>query len=340
MTRSFSSLFIVIGLIFFSTVETLACSCGCAPLGNYGIGGPIITTPAYTLPQGKFVINTNLRYQNVNELTTTDFARINGIHAHSHDSEMQLTATLGYGLTDDLTLSLSYPYRLLYGLKTDEEDNSIIDGGNAIGLGDMTLLAKYRFLGGGGNPCKDGCSLEGCHNNHLQAALLAGIKMPTGQTNERDVDGYQLGADEQPGTGSWDPVMGLALSYPVNNFSFDTSLSYRLSTQGIQQTTVGDTINFNSAVTYNFESHQVFGQSIQPAAVLEMNGIWQEKVEYQGVKDNGHGGLVMFLSPGLRAAINDYTVANFLIGFPIINDLNGTQPSTGIQLFAGLSRIF
>ncbi len=331
---------IVIGLIFVLVTDAHACSCGCAPLGNYGIGGPIITTPAYTLPQNKFVINTSLRYQNVNQLTGADFSRVSGMHAHSHDSEMQLTAAIAYGITDDLTLSISYPYRLLYGIKTHEEDNSIIDGGNAIGLGDMTLLAKYRFLGGGENPCKDGCGVESCSNNHLQAALLAGIKMPTGQTNERDSDGFRLGADEQPGTGSWDPVMGLAFSLPVNNFSFDASVTYRLSTQGIQQTTVGDTVNFNSAITYNFESYKVLGQNIQPAAVLEMNGIWQERVEYQGVKDNGHGGLVMFLSPGLRAAVNDYTVANFLIGFPIISDLNGTQPDTGIQLFAGLSRIF
>lgn len=315
--------------VSLSSNTAQACSCGCAPLGNYGIGGPIITTPAYTLPEGKFVFNTSLRYQNVNELTTRDYARISGIHAHSYDSEMQLTATLGYGLTDDLTVSLSYPYRLLYGLKTQESDNSIIDGGNAIGLGDMTLIAKYRFL-----------DLNKSERFKPQAALIAGIKMPTGQTNERDVDGYQLGADEQPGTGSWDPVMGLAFSLPINQISLDTSASYKLSTQGIQQTTVGDTINFNSAVTYNFNPHKIFGQTIQPAAVLEMNGLWQERVEYQNTKDNSHGGLIMFLSPGLRAAINDYTVANFLIGFPIISDLNGTQPGTGIQLFAGLSQIF
>ena len=89
MTKQLSWLAFVIILLGLSNTTTQACSCGCAPLGNYGIGGPIITTPAYTLPQGKFVINTSLRYQNVNELTTRDYARINGVHAHSHDSEMQ-----------------------------------------------------------------------------------------------------------------------------------------------------------------------------------------------------------------------------------------------------------
>ncbi len=338
MSKIFSLFLILLGLIFFRIADVNACSCGCEALGNYGIGGPIVTMPAYTLPKGKVALNTSLRYQNVDQLTGTDFARLNGIHAHSHDSEMLLTATMAYGLTDDLTLSLSYPYRFLYGLVTHEEDNSLINGGNSIGFGDMTLLAKYRFLNGA-KVCGIRCDQTGI-SSKLQAALIAGIKMPTGQTNERDSEDFRLGADEQPGTGSWDPIMGLAFSLPVNNFSFDANVNYRLSTQGIQQTTVGDIVSFNTAATYNFKSQQIFGQSIKPAAVLEMNGIWQEKVEEAGVKDNGHGGLVMFLSPGLRAAINDYTILNLLIGFPIINDLNGNQPDTGIQLFTGLSRVF
>ncbi len=333
-------LFFILSYLTVINQTAKACSCGCEVLGNYGVGGPIITMPAYTLPKGKVALNTSLRFQNVDQLSGADYARLNltHTHAHSHDSEMLLTASVAYGLTDDLTISLSYPYRFLNGLKTHEEDNSIINGGNSIGFGDMTLLAKYRFLNGA-KLCGVRCDKTGI-SNRLQAALLAGIKMPTGQTNERDMEGFRLGADEQPGTGSWDPIMGLAFSLPINNFSLDTSTIYRLSTQGIQQTTVGDVVSFNSAITYNFQSHQLFGQNIKPAAVLELNGIWQEKVEYQGIKDNGHGGLVMFLSPGLRAAINDYTVANFLIGFPIISDLNGIQPDTGIQLFAGLSRIF
>ncbi len=314
----------VIVLIFLGTTKANACACGCEVLGNFGVGGPIITMPAYTLPKSKFALNTSLRYQDMNKLT-------------GHDSEMLLTASMAYGLTDDLALSLSYPYRFLYGLNS-EDDNSSVDGGNSIGFGDMTLLAKYRFLNEG-RLCTNWDHKTGI-SNKLQAAILAGIKMPTGQTHERENDGFRFSIDDQPGTGSWDPVMGLALSLPVNNFSFDTSVIYRLSTQGIQQTTVGDIISFNSAVTYNFQSHKVFGQAIKPAAVLEINSIWQEKLEESGVKENESGGLVMFLSPGLRAAINDYSIVNLLIGFPIINDLNGTQPDTGIQLFAGLSRIF
>ena len=71
-----------------------------------------------------------------------------------------------------------------------------------------------------------------------------------------------------------------------------------------------------------------------------MNGLWQERLEAFGVKDRGHGGLVIFLSPGVRASVNDYTVVNLQIGLPVISNLSGTQPGTGVQLFAGLSRVF
>lgn len=319
--RIFCALFLIYALNFLAAH---ACSCGCEVLGSFGVGGPIITMPAYTLPKGKFVINSSLRYQNVNASgVDLAFLTANNIHGHTHDSEMQLTANMAYGVTDDLNVILSYPYRFLNGIKS-AVDGEIIDGGNSIGLGDMTLTAKYRFL----------------YRSRFQAAALAGIKMPTGQTNERDEFGYKLGADEQPGTGSWDPIMGLAVSMPVRNFSFDSSVIYRLSTPGVQNTIVGDQVNFNNAVTYNFQAHKFLGQEIKTAAVLELNGIWQEKVEYLGTKDDSHGGLIMFLSPGLRIAVNENTVANFLIGFPIISDLNGFQPDTGIQLFTGISRVF
>ncbi len=332
-------LLIAFGLIWVA-LSVEACSCGCEVLGNYGIGGPIITMPAYTLPKGKLALNTSLRYQNVYEFGASDFAFLNrnDIHAHSRDYDVLLSASAAYGITDDLNVMISYPYRIISNLQSTGH-GSTVDGGDAIGLGDMTLTMKYRFLNGH-KFCGVNCKERACMNTGLQAALVAGIKMPTGQTNERDVDGFKLGADEQPGTGSWDPIMGMAFSLPMNNFSFDTSTLYKLSTQGVQSTTVGDQVSFNTAVTYNFPAARILGQSMKPAAVLELNGIWQEKVEYLGVKDNSHGGLVMFISPGMRLALNDSTVANFSIGMPVITDLNGFQPDLGVQLFAGLSRVF
>jgi hypothetical protein len=56
---------------------------------------------------------------------------------------------------------------------------------------------RYRFYG---------------QDTGLQASLLTGIKTPTGETGERDDQGELFEAEFQPGSGSWNPMLGLALS--------------------------------------------------------------------------------------------------------------------------------
>lgn len=325
---------IILVLVFFlSLIPASACSFGCQGLGNYGIAGPINTIPAYTLDQGRFAINTSLRYQNIHELSNRTLSNLaaDHEHAHSRSSEMLLNANMSYGITDDLNLIVNVPYRFVYGLNSghhvhDEHDGhgaEVVGSGNSIGLGDLNLLAKYRIL-----------------NHSYQAALIAGIKMPTGDTNEVNNEGERLSPEDQPGTGSWDPILGFAVSYPYRKFSFDANSLYRLSTQGSQGITVGDLVNFNTAATYNFQSHKAFGQDLQAAAVFEINGIWQESSEGGHEAGDSHGGLAVFLSPGLRLGLNKDTVMNFSVGLPVIVDLNGHQPDPGVQIFTGLSHVF
>ena len=70
--------------------------------------------------------------------------------------------------------------------------------GNSAGFGDVTLLGQYRF-----------------HNNAqtgTSAAVLFGFKAPTGSTNQRDAAGELFEAEFQPGSGSWDGLLGAAFT--------------------------------------------------------------------------------------------------------------------------------
>lgn len=317
---------------------TFACGCGSEILGGAGFGGPIITIPAYTLPKGKFALSAGLQYNDVDQFSTIRLNQINRNREHTHtfDSEMTTFISAAYGINDNLNILASLPYRFTNDIQTTFAGVTI-DDGDSIGLGDLTLLGKYKFL-----------ELE---DQKIHAALLGGIRIPTGETDERNEFGFKLGADDQPGTGSWDPLMGLALSKQYNNFSFDTNVLYRLSTQGSQDTTVGDSVNFNAAVSYSVSKYhknrleklfpnELFGQSLNWGLILEMNGVWNEKVEFAGVKDDSHGGLTIFASPGLRLALNEDLVMNFSVGLPVIDDLNGIQPDNNLQLFFGINKIF
>jgi hypothetical protein len=309
---------LVVLLSCFSAAS--ACSCGTEVLGGYGIGGPILTMPAYTLPKGKIVLGTGLQYNNFKQFSNSTLNSLNrrDLHGHSQDSMMTNFVSAAYGMTDDLDLILNYPYRYIYGLKATGH-GSTVDQGNSIGFGDLTLLAKYRV-----------------YNKQTQVAILAGMRFPTGQTNERDEFGFKLAADDQPGTGSWDPIMGLAISRPYKQMSFDANASYRLSNQGSQDTIAGDSFSYNLATTYNFKHTMIARHKLKPSLIIELNGIWQEQVEFNNLKDNNHGGTLIFLSPGLRLSLDDLAM-NFSLGFPLLNDFNGLQPEAGIQLFTSLN---
>jgi hypothetical protein len=289
--------------------------------------GPIITTPAYTLPRGRVVLSSSLNFIDFSAFSTDKFKELNDNfgHAHSHGNSMNLALNASAGLTDKLTLGASLPYNFLFNMKSAEEDGTTVNEGNSIGFGDLTLLGKYRFLNS--------------NRHRLYASMLAGIKMATGQTDQRDEFGSRLSSDHQPGTGSWDPILGLALSkYLGKGFELAASSLYRISTPGFDNLIIGDSLNYNFAIAHSL--NKLDKGKINLDAVLELNTNWQEKNELNGIKDEEHGGTRVFLTPGLRLVYDDLWISSLAVGFPIIQNLNGDQPETNIQLFFNIARIF
>ena len=137
-------------------------------------------------------------------------------HAHSLATLESPALGYSYGLTDRVMVSVQLPYVVRTGIReashqpwrgrhtpcrgcgeTHHETPETLDRGDTEGIGDLTLFGQYRFYG---------------QDTGLQASLLTGIKTPTGETGERDDQGELFEAEFQPGSGSWDPMFGLALS--------------------------------------------------------------------------------------------------------------------------------
>src|SRR5215813_5574521 len=155
--------------------------------GNSGSGGPINTISAGTLGEGQIGLAVRYEFIRLGQLDDAGLlaAAAQGSHAHSIRSIDALSFGIGYGITDDLTVSMRLPFVRRSDIREPmmEEDHmmggmmgmggSFINArGNASGLGDVTLLGQYRF-----------------HKNAamgIEAAVLCGIKVPTGQTNRRD----------------------------------------------------------------------------------------------------------------------------------------------------------
>src|SRR4051812_41251167 len=221
---------------------------------NASEAGPIYTIPATTLEQGRvaaFVVYEFIRLNNLDNFTLATAA---GQHQHVHSIGTISSAAIGaaFGITDDLMVSVRLPYvertNIREGthshLHGGEVINSVTDRGGTDGVGDLTVLGQWRFI-----------------NNQVtgtQAAVLFGLKAPTGRTRVYDRQGERFETEFQPGSGSYDPLAGLALSQPLGRWSFDTNVLYVFANRGAQRTNLGDRFQYNAALSY-----RLFGSTVE-----------------------------------------------------------------------------
>lgn len=231
-------------LAFLSSPAALAHHEG--TIAGPGIAGPIITLPARTLPKGKAFLGAGIKYTN---FSTFNAAKERSLLSRG-ETTGQITESMlasiggGYGITDDWDIYFSLPYSFKYGLvETDGGERTRF--GNSIGLGDLNLLSQYRFFKS--------------EKHGLYASLLGGLNVPIGEIGIQTDQGDKFGLDDQPGSGSWDPIFGAAVSKNLGPVSLDSNFLYRLSTQGPRQATVGDSVNYNIALSYRVDRHRNSG---------------------------------------------------------------------------------
>jgi len=329
-----------------------------------GGAGPINTLPATTLDQGQSAFGAAYEFIHFGGLSDAALiagAQLSGSHDHSIKTIESVALSYAYGVTNDLTLSLRLPWIRRTGIREAEiedpaEPPEIFNRGDASGIGDLTLLGQYRFYNDRGK--------------RTEAALLLGVKAPTGVTDRLNNQGEPFDAEFQPGSGSWDGLFGLAYTQRFGSWSFDASALYMLVTTGVQDTDLGDRVLYNAAISYRLTpaaalalpmklgalpdpmwhggpgAHQHGPSHLEaPAAgpaldlVLELNGEWHAKEVQSGVKDPNSGGNTLYLAPGLRFSKDNWS--SFVsIGFPIINDLNGIQSEPEVRVVTGVSVSF
>jgi hypothetical protein len=73
-------------------------------------------------------------------------------------------------------------------------------------------------------------------------------------------------------------------------------------------------------------------------AFLEVNGEWHDKQRTAGVIDPNSGGTTVYLSPGLRLTVENWS-SYVLVGVPVVNDLNGIQAAPTWRLIGGVSLV-
>ena len=331
---------------------------------NTGGAGPITTISASTLEAGHGAVAFLYEYIAFGGLGDTDLIDAASKHQHVHSigTIQSASASAAYGVTDDFMVSARIPYVLRTDIREGHHEhlpggivsNTVDFRGDSSGIGDVTVLGQYRFL-----------------NNkatRTEAAFLFGVKAPTGATDRVDALGELFEAEFQPGSGSWDFLLGAAFTQRFGAWSFDANVLGVLVGTGTQDTKLGDRFLYNAAVSYRLvgytppEQHAGLPSSALahgpvphrhehplekiPAppqwrvdAILELNGEWHDFETVAGVRDPNSGGHVLLLSPGLRIARGALSgFATF--GIPLVNDMNGLQSKTSYRLFAGIAYAF
>ena len=156
------------------------------------------------------------------------------IHAHSIGTIQSPIASASYGVTDDFMVSVRMPWVN----RTDIREGHHAHGPGGVvttrstiaatrsGFGDVTVLGQWRFL-----------------NNtatRTEAAFLFGVKAPTGATDRLDAQGLLFETEFQPGSGSWDLLLGGAFTQRFGAWSFDANVLGIIAGRGAQDTNLGE----------------------------------------------------------------------------------------------------
>ena len=291
---------------------------------GFGLGtaSPIVTDTGITLPEGMWA--TGLRTQFISFNTPSDPQLLNQADAHgdvhSVSKLVQPSLFAAYGITDDFTLGIRVPWSIRTSVRSPNESGTVDQLGDASGFGDISVFGQYRVWH----------SLDNL--NHV--SVISGVKAPTGATNVYSKLGTTFEPHFQPGSGSWDPMFGLAFTRAMGQFSFDTSMMYTVSTPGIHDADgnsydMGDAFNYNIALSYAVSNSDHSGleasSNNQPLTlVLELNGETRAKQKAGGVDPNS-GGTTLYLSPGIRYAGGKGWNTALSFGAPIVHEYSGYQ---------------
>jgi hypothetical protein len=316
---------ILSSLLFLTTnVPNTFASCGAAscPLDNHRY-----------LKGGWLQLGLAHEYINQDQIYVGSSKSFIGAIPSHHDEVQTLNERnilqLQSGITGRLGLNVDIPFVHREHSHIGHEDGKDMwESWNFSGLGDMVVSAQYALL---------------VPSEEFQpyVSLVVGMKLPTGVTGFKNVDGEEAEVTIQPGTGSLDGIVGLnyrqtLLSVPTVSGSYSAL-----------PLTIGATYQFNGKGTYDYR----FGNSLitsvgtayqftnRASLLFQANGRFQDfaDVGTTGEFREDTGGTWIFASPGLSFQLADAFSAYGYVQLPIYQNVHGIQQTAKVNLLFGVS---
>ncbi|MBI3753733.1 MAG: transporter [Deltaproteobacteria bacterium] len=228
-----------------------------------------------------------------------------------------------YAINPDLTALVIVPYVQRTMKEWDDVEMTFMKG-KASGLGDIVLMGRYTFY----------------RRHELDSTTIVagqvGVKLPTGATNAKDDMGMYMDAHMQPGTGSYDYLLGLNLSHAIGRFTIATNLLYSINNEGKKGKTGMDTgdekhqfgnmFSYDATGIYRIYPATPPGPTVSLA--LGVAGEWRDKEKIDGVTQDGSEGHVIYLNTGLLFIPHPQWIVELNYRPAIYHDLPA-NPTTG-----------
>ena len=272
-------------------------------------GAPITFNTALPVHEGGYVWREQLIFMNIADDPTP--AR----------RDMQVTglvSVLGYGVTGDFALFGMLPW---FDKRLDMRMDGQAISRDQSGIGDLTMLARYTAY------------QYDAPGRTLRIAPFLGVKAPTGEDDARDGLG-RLPPPLQPGSGSWDALGGVVLTYQTLDFQLDSQMSYKANREanGFQ---AGNLWQVDGSLQYRLLPRSL-GAGV-PAflyGVLEANLVHAAKDRNGGISDPNSGGTTLFITPGLQYVTRKWIVEAG-VQIPVHQQLNGSALETDYVFTTG-----
>ncbi|NJD67148.1 MAG: transporter [candidate division NC10 bacterium] len=206
-----------------------------------------------------------------------------------------------YSPRRDLNVALSLPY---------VSKNLTLEDGRqrgAEGVGDLRLFGLYRFF------------RQDRPHGTIEATLLGGLKLPTGDSGRRDAQG-RLPPALQPGSGSVDGLVGLNLGSISRRWGLYLGALGKVNSaaRGFK---AGDMVSYDLTVQYQLFPDWPIPDLSQFNVGLELVGTTATEDRVGGTSVSESGGTEFFLAPGFQYFLGPQWLIEAAVELPISRGL-------------------
>lgn len=225
-------------------------------------------------------------------------------------------AIFSYAPIADASLTLTVPY-------VDRHFETQGRHFDAQGLGDVTILGKYRFY------------RRDLPLGRDQVAFLGGLELPAGSTEKGP--GIREAPPLQPGSGSIDTILGVAAATTRKNYGIEAALRLKINSEA-KDVRFGNVLLYDLALARQFYPAWPKPFS-QLSLLLEFNGRTSGANEIGGEK-RPTGGTVLFFSPGVQYVMTENFLAELGVQLPVIQDFPDQALEPDYTVLLGVRYVF